>query len=128
MIICATVHCGDDSKVECTCASPALVVNVPPERASAVIDVVPSGPACDAVMAGCVMAAPNGGAGCVQYAIVASAAGNCHIDVDFSSGPPRFSADVRVAAVTCCSGFYAQPTSAGEIDVPSADLDAGGAG
>jgi hypothetical protein len=127
MIFCATAHCGDDSKVECSCADPALVVNVPPERASAVIDVVPSGPACAGVTPTCAAMAPNG-VGCVRYAIVATTAGNCHIDVDFSSGPSRFSADLRVAAVACCPGFYAQPTSAGEIEVPSADLDAGSSG
>lgn len=118
--------CGSESPhVECTCVDPSLRLHVPPERAAAVIAVVPSEPACAGSTVSCAEAAPEGTA-CVTYAIRATAQGNCHVDVDFSSGPARFSADVRLLPGGCCSGFYATPASAADIDVPSASNDAGG--
>ena len=119
--------CGGDSKVECACTDSALVVRIPPDRAASVIDVVPSGPACAGARVSCAETPPGGGPGCVRFSIIAVASGNCHLDVDFSSGPGRFSADLRLAQGSCCHAFYADPPSAGEIDVPSAGLDAGGA-
>jgi hypothetical protein len=117
--------CGNDSKVECECVDSALEVRVPSERAAAVVDVAASGPACDGVQATC---AEQSGGACVRFALVGRAAGNCHVDVDFASGAPRFSADVKLVAGGCCPGFYADPPSAGMIDVPSFAMDAGGAG
>jgi hypothetical protein len=116
------------SEVECTCADPSLHVRVPAARAASVVDVLPSGPACAGAAVGCVARDSVAGA-CVDFAFRAVAAGACHVDVDFAAGAPRFSADVQMAAGDeCCGGFYAQPLSGGDIDVPAETADAGGAG
>ena len=98
----------------------------PPDRAAVLTDVELSDVACAGVTATC----DEEDAGlCLRYQFMAIAAGNCHVDVDFSSGPARFSADVTIVPGGCCGGFYASPPSAGDIEVPSAAaLDAGGGG
>jgi hypothetical protein len=113
------------SKTECICADPALRVHVPSARAAAVVDVVPSGPACDGARVECAAAGSAGG--CTLFVLDASAAGTCHVDVDFSAGPPRFSADAQmVPGDECCGGFYASPLSAADIEIPALTGDAGG--
>jgi hypothetical protein len=113
------------SRAECACDDPAIEVRVPEDRAAAFEDISLSGSACVGVTAAC---AETSTAGCLRYRFDAHAAGSCHIDVDFSAGPPRFSADVAVLSGGCCTGFYANPRSAGQIDVPGASSDAGGTG
>lgn len=115
------------SKTECTCDSPALTVRIPAERAASLVDVALSGPACAGVTVTC---DEQSAGGCVVFSFTGRAAGACHVDIDFSAGPPRFSADLRLVAVSCCAGFFADPRSAGDIDVPgaSAVADAGSAG
>jgi hypothetical protein len=110
------------SNTECDCSPARLHVNVPEERALDVSGVSLSGPACAGVTPGCDGLGVAGG--CVEYGFQAAATGDCHVDVDFASGEV-FSADVNITQVTgCCAGLYADPASAGEIDVPGA-ADAG---
>jgi len=114
------------SRAECLCADPALEVRLPADRAAAFQDIALSGAACAGVMPACAERSSSGA--CARFRFAAFAAGSCHVDIDFSSGPPRFSADVTVVPGGCCAGFYAQPATAGDLDVPSASMDAGGAG
>jgi hypothetical protein len=110
------------SNPECDCASPRLDVNVPEARSLDVSSVALSGPACAGVTPSCDHYGVAGG--CVDYGFGAVAAGDCHVDVSFQSGEV-FSADVAVTRSTgCCAGFYPDPVSAGQIDVPAAG-DAG---
>lgn len=121
------VGCSGDSKTECSCLDPSIHVHVPADRAAAVVDVLPGGSACAGASATC--AAGLAGGGCVDYSFRARSAGKCHVDVDFSSGPARFSADLDIVADACCGGFYANPISAGDVEVPepiTADAGAGG--
>jgi hypothetical protein len=112
--------CGSSS-TECECADDAIEVSIPAEAQGDVDDVALSGNACTGVTATC----ENPGAGgCAVYRVAGIAAGDCHVDVDFKSGT-RFSADVTLVADSCCAGFYANPASADEIDVPAPSFDAG---
>jgi hypothetical protein len=118
-----TAGCSPSS-VQCDCADPAIRVRVPPERASLVSSLALSGTACAGASATC---ETQGASGCTTYAFRATAQGKCEVDVYFSAGPPTFHAEVTVLPGGCCGGFYADPPSAADIDVPSAS-DAGGAG
>jgi hypothetical protein len=113
----ALAGCGS-SENKCSCVDTAIIVRVPPERASSVIDVTPSGTACAQVKATCVEGDTSA---CTRYRILPIASGFCQVDIDFAMGAPRFSADAHVVPGSgCCGGFVADPPSAGEIDVPSA--------
>ena len=126
-VVFAELMACQSSKVECSCADPSIRVHVPAARAAAVVDVAPSGAACEGAEVGCVAQDPTSRA-CVEFAFRAVAAGACHVDVDFSTGAARFSADAQIeAGDPCCGGFYATPLSAADIEVP-ADVDAGGPG
>lgn len=58
------------------------------------------------------------GGGCTLYTFSPNAAGTCTITVDFTTGRV-FTADVKVSQTTgCCAGFYAQPASAADVEVP----------
>lgn len=110
------------SKAECDCASPRFDVNVPEARSLDVASVALSGPACASVTPSCDRYGVAGG--CVDYGFGAVAVGDCHVDVAFQTGEV-FSADVNVTQATgCCAGFYPDPLSAGQVDVPAA-ADAG---
>ena len=123
----AAAACGSSSHVECDCTDVALRVHVPPERATAVVDVAVSGTACEGASASCVETATAGG--CVTYRIAPRAEGYCDIDVDFAQGAPRFSASATIiVGSACCGGFVANPPSAADIVVPSDAIDGGGVG
>jgi hypothetical protein len=63
--------------------------------------------------------------GCTTYRFAAVQAGACHVDVSFATGA-TFAADMTMVTSTgCCTGFYASPLSAAQIDVPEPG-DAGG--
>ncbi|MEO6420340.1 MAG: hypothetical protein ABIP39_13065 [Polyangiaceae bacterium] len=110
--------CGTSSAV-CDCEDPALHVAVPEDLASSTMRPVLSG-ACAGETVSCSQSA---GGGCAEYAFVAHKAGACHLDLDFATGR-RFSADVKIAeSAGCCAGFFAEPPSAGNIQVP--EMDAG---
>jgi hypothetical protein len=117
--------CGNSGGVECQCADPSVFVDVPADRAPAVSGVVLSGVACAGVVASCVA----GGAGaCTRYAFKAKQAGTCQVDVQFSSGPADFQAQVQFDHITCCPGLYAPALAGSTIDVPGGTQDAGSAG
>jgi hypothetical protein len=103
---------------------PAIRVRVKAERAAQVSSVALSGAACAGANAAC---EAQGASGCTTYAFRATAQGKCVVDVYSSAGPPTFHAELSALAGGCCGGFYADPASAADIDVPSAS-DAGGAG
>lgn len=118
----ALLACGTSS-TECLCADRSIHVKVPDARAASVLDVATSGAACVAAKPTC--AATNGAGACTSYRIAPTTSGPCHVDVDFSAGGPRFSADLRVVAVGgCCAGFVADPASAADVDVPDDDAGA----
>ena len=117
--------CSTIQNSECDCVDPSLQLTIPPESASAVVSVTLSGNACEGVTPTCVQ---NGVGGCSQWRFPAQAAGNCHIDMTFASGT-AYAHDVTILATTgCCAGYYADPTSAGDIAVtpPGFGADAGG--
>jgi hypothetical protein len=116
--------CSSSSK--CDCPDRALLVHVPDDRATQVIDVVATGAACAGVAATCAQSGASGA--CTVYRIAPSATGGCHVDVDFAMGAARFSADARIVNGSgCCGGVVADPPSAQDIDIPSAS-DAGAIG
>ena len=111
--------CGP-SRAVCDCADPTLHVSVPKDVAGSAMGLVLSG-ACAGEKVTCDEIA---GGGCAEYRFVAHAAGACHVDLDFATGR-RFSADVKISeSAGCCSGFFAEPPSAGDMRVP--EMDAGG--
>ena len=93
------------------CGEPGIVLTV---GADPVADVLPSDVACNGVSASCQVS--DAGA-CTQYYLLPIATGNCHIDVDLTSGK-RFSTDLEVVKVSGCSGFYTNPSSAALVEVP----------
>ncbi len=110
--------CGTSSAV-CECEDPTLHVAIPQDLASSATIPVLSG-ACAGESVSCSKLA---GGGCAEYAFVSHKAGACHLDLDFATGR-RFSADVKIAeSAGCCAGFFAEPPSAGDIQVP--EMDAG---
>lgn len=116
--------CSSATNTQCDCIDPSLVVKVPAESASGVVDVKVSGAACDGVAVTC---AQLGIGGCASWRFAASAAGTCHIDVLFAAGTTT-SHDITIKQVDgCCAGFYADPVSAAEVDVtpPANGVDAG---
>jgi 2-phospho-L-lactate guanylyltransferase (CobY/MobA/RfbA family) len=105
--------CGS-SGATCDCADPAITVHVPSDVAASVTSVTLSGAGCTGVTA-----APtnqiNGG---TSYAFTANGIGTCTIDVTFASGT-SFSDDLSIVQQTgCCTGFYASPVSAADVEVP----------
>lgn len=110
--------CGTSSAV-CDCEDPALHVAVPQDLAASAKTPTLTG-ACAGENVSCSQFA---GGGCAEYTFVAHKAGACHLDLDFATGQ-RFSADVKIAeSAGCCAGFFAEPPSAGDIQVP--EMDAG---
>ncbi len=100
---------------QCDCTDPSVHLAIPPESAAAVVGVRLSGPACAAVAPpSCAQTGPEGG--CASFRFAATAAGNCHIEVDFANGV--FAHDVSIRESSgCCAGFYPDPASAGEVAV-----------
>lgn len=122
----AFAACSSATQPECDCIDPSLKISVAPESAAAVLDVRLSGEACGSAKVTC---AQEGIGGCASWRFAATAAGTCHIDVDFVSGT-TYARDISIVQTTgCCSGFFPSPASAGEIDVtvpPGGVTDAGG--
>lgn len=117
--------CGNSGSVECQCADPSVFIDVPADRAPAVSQVVLSGVACSGVVASCV---DGGAGGCTRYAFQAKQAGTCQVDVQFSSGPADFEAQVQFDHIPCCPGLYAPALAGATIDVSGGAQDAGSAG
>ncbi len=117
--------CGNPGTVECQCADPTVFIDVPSDRAAAVSQVVLSGVACSAVVPSCVAGPPDA---CTRYAFQAKQAGTCQVDVQFSSGPADFEAEVQFDHIPCCPGLYAPALSGSTIDVPGSAQDAGSRG
>jgi hypothetical protein len=117
--------CGNPGGVECQCADPSIFIEVPADRAPAVSQVVLSGVACSGVVARCVAV---GGAACTRYSFRAAHAGTCQVDVEFSSGPADFEAQVQFDHIPCCPGLYAPALAGSTIEVTGGAQDAGSAG
>jgi hypothetical protein len=117
--------CGNPGGVECQCADPSVFIDVPADRAPAVAQVVLSGVACSGAAASCV-AGPA--AACTRYAFRAKQAGTCQVDVQFSSGPADFEAQVQFDHIPCCPGLYAPALAGSTIDVSGGAQDAGSTG
>ncbi len=117
--------CGNPGQVECACADPTIAVELPPDRAAQVTQVVLSGVACAGAVATCTKPAA---AGCSEFVFRATAPGRCDVDVQFASGPADFLAQVDFVRVSCCPGLYAPSLAGSTIDVPSLAGDAGPAG
>ena len=117
--------CGQ-SAPECECDPPGFTVTVPPESASLVNQVVPSGPACTMATVSCAKSSPSGG--CASYLVLPSASGNCQIDLYFAGGTDDEQNVNIVHTSGCCSGFHADPPSAGDVVFPSPATDAGAGG
>ena len=112
-------------KTECDCADPAAHVHVAPESAAEVIAIDLSGPACAGARATCGQPSTTG---CATYVFTARAAGVCKVNVTFASG--TFTASVSFAPPNgCCTGYYAEPASGGDIEAsrPGGDAGAGDA-
>ncbi len=117
--------CGNSGNVECQCADPSVFIDVPADRAPVVTQVVLSGVACSGVVASCVAGAAGA---CSRYAFRAKQAGTCQVDVQFSSGPADFQAQVQFDHIPWCPGLYAPALAGSTIAVPSGAQDAGAAG
>ena len=120
----AVSACEPAPPTECVCADPAVVVEVPADRAEALASATLSGEACPDARPVC---AESAGAGCARLSFRASAAGSCTLSLGFSSGAAAFSATVDFYALPCCPGYYAEPPAAATIEVPEGD-DAGADG
>jgi hypothetical protein len=130
-LLFATPACNGD-KTECSCVSPGFTVTI---TTITTIDTTPasqlmaSGPACAAATITCEL--PTAGASaCTTYRVVPSAPGACEVDLYFSSGTDD-EQDVNIVEATgCCSGYYADPPSAGDVEfpAPAAAPDGGGGG
>jgi hypothetical protein len=114
--------CGTD-RPACECADPAARVRVPAESAAAVTEVKVSGNGCPPGTE--VTCEQQTTTGCVVYRFKASTAGSCDVSVVYVDG--MFTASVKFSPVTCCTGFFPDPPSSGDIDA-TRPLDAGGAG
>lgn len=117
--------CGNPGGVECQCADPSVFIDVPADRAPAVSQVVLSGVACSGVDASCVTGDAEA---CTRYAFQAKQAGTCQVDVQFSSEPADFEAQVQFDHIPCCPGLYAPALAGSTIEVPDGAQDAGSAG
>jgi hypothetical protein len=124
-LFAALVSCGGSSGTQCACGDSRVVVDVPADRASQVVEVQLSGPACQGVSATCSQPVASG---CAEYTFRGVGDGACDVDVLFASAPPAFHAHLSFAAVSCCPGYWPQPPSAAHIDVPDVADDAGAAG
>jgi hypothetical protein len=110
----ASLACHDDA-TECDCLAPGFTITVEPGGPEEAVMVIPSGPAC--ADAGVTCETPTS-LGCTAYRVVPTAEGDCHVDVYFSGGTDD-SDDVNIVEETgCCSGFYPDPPSAGQVDLP----------
>jgi len=123
-LIASAYACSSALQPQCDCADPSLRVSVPPESAAGVTEVRASGTACDGVPVTC---AQQGIGGCASWRFAAAAAGTCHVEVLFASGK-TYARDVTIQHTDgCCSGFYASPVSAADIEVtPPANSAADG--
>jgi hypothetical protein len=116
-----------DTVAQCECVDPQVHIRVPRARAVALRGVTLSGPACEGVSAVCESGETGQSASCEVYVFRPRAIGRCFVNVDFSAGAPRFSAELRVVEKQgCCSGLYADPPSAAAIEVPDETTDGGG--
>ena len=114
LLVALAVDCSSTSAA-CECVEPGITIKIPADIAASVPASGPrlSGTACATATVSC----ENQTGGCTQYRVLPSAAGTCHIEVDSVGG--TFVADVTVIASSgCCSGLYASPMSAADVDVP----------
>jgi hypothetical protein len=114
--------CDGAGDVECACADPSVVIEVPPDRARDLTLVQLSGRGCAEVTPVCLQSA---GSGCAEIAFRGTAVGTCAVTALFASGPASFQAIVSFVRLPCCPGFYANPPSSGVLQVPDRTDDSG---
>ena len=113
MIVLATSGCGS-AEAKCDCAAPGLVIDVPAALVPQVTSVTVSDRACNGVTPSC--AQKDGAGSCVQYTVLPTTVGNCHVAVGLQGR--TFSSDVLIVQATgCCSGLYPRPLVAGHLEV-----------
>ena len=121
-LLATTPSCTRDT-TECDCAPQGFTVTIsgPPQTTQ----VVPSGSACVAASVTCTSSGVSGS--CDAYRVVPSAEGTCQVDVIFGGGTDDEQQVNIVHSAGCCSGFYADPPSAGDVDfqAPAAAADGG---
>ncbi|HEX7666165.1 MAG TPA: hypothetical protein VF407_16675 [Polyangiaceae bacterium] len=112
----ATTACTSAADIACDCAESTISIHVPADRAAAASKPVLSGACANDTLA-CNQQATAGG--CTLWQFTPTQAGaDCAIDVDFATGT-TFHADLQIVQESgCCAGFYAQPTSAADVEVP----------
>ena len=112
MIVLATSGCGGDPA--CECAAQGILIDVPAALVPQVTDVAVSDRACNGVTAKC--AARDGSGSCVQYTVLPTTLGNCHVVVALSGR--TFTSDVLIVRNSgCCSGLYPSPLVSGHLEV-----------
>lgn len=112
MIVLATGGCGGDPV--CECVPQGLVVDVPAAFVPEVTDVTVSDRACNGVTPTC--SQRDGSGSCVQYTVLPTTVGNCHVVVALASR--TFTSDVLIVQQSgCCSGLYPSPLAAGHLEV-----------
>ena len=123
--VALTPSCNGDA-TECECNPPGFTVTITPGGTEDAPQLVASGPACVHATVACTSAAPADV--CATYRVVPSASGTCHVDLFFSGGTDDEQDVNIVQASGCCSGLYADPASAGQVDFPSPGVSDGGGG
>jgi hypothetical protein len=114
--ILASATACDDGRTECACTPQGFIVTIETGATAETTELVPSGPACATAAVTCTS---DAGAACAAYQVIPNASGNCVIDVYFSGGTTD-EQDVNIVHDTgCCSGFYPDPPSAGDVDFPA---------
>jgi hypothetical protein len=101
---------------ECDCADNTVQIHIPVDLAAAAIAPVLSQTCANATTT-CTQQATTGG--CETFAFTPTVAGpDCHIEIDLSNGHV-FTTDLKIVQETgCCAGFYVDPLSAGDVEVP----------
>ncbi len=115
--ILTTAACSSVGETSCECVDPTISIHIPGDRAAAASKPALSG-ACAGAALVCNQQATGGG--CTLWQFAPSKAGpSCAIDIDFATGT-TFHTDIQIVQETgCCSGFYAQPISAADVEVPA---------
>jgi hypothetical protein len=116
-ILGTALACDEGSGTECACTPQGFTVTIETGATAQTTQLVPSGPAC--TMATVTCTSDDGGPECTAYRVIPTASGTCVIDVYFGGGTAD-EQDVNIVHDTgCCSGFYPDPPSAGDVDFPA---------
>jgi hypothetical protein len=112
----SAIACSSAPSSECDCVDNTVQIHIPADLAAAAEAPVLS-MTCAAETLTCTQEASAGG--CETYAFTPTVAGpDCHIEIDFTTGHV-FTADLQIVQETgCCAGFFVDPISAADVEVP----------